>query len=52
MMGRNKPMRRGGGGQKMMSPAQAKAMFARMSPEQKKKMIMMRQAMAKKMGRR
>lgn len=51
MMGRNKPMRRGGGGQGI-TPAQAKAMFARMSPEQKKKMIMMRQAMAKKMGRR
>ena len=54
MMGRKKPMRRGGGVPKV-SPAQlqmAQAMIARMSPAEKKRMMMQREMMLRKMGRR
>ena len=54
MMGRRKPMRRGGG---MKTPTaqqrmQAKMMFERMSPAQKRQFAAMRNAMASRMGRR
>jgi len=55
MMGRKKPMRRGGGGMQAPSPQQrmqAKMMFERMSPAQKRQFAAMRNAMAQKMGRR
>lgn len=43
-------MPRAGGGQ--VTPAQAKAMFAKMSPEQKRQLAAARQALLAKMGRR
>jgi len=55
MMGRKKPMRRGGGGMQAPTPQQrmqAKMMFERMSPAQKRQFAAMRNAMAQKMGRR
>jgi hypothetical protein len=51
MMGRNKPMRRGQGAAQI-TPQQAKMLFAKMSPEQKRKFAQMRNAMASRMGRR
>jgi len=52
MMGRNKPMRRGQGAAPQVTPQQARMLFAKMSPEQKRKFAQMRNAMASRMGRR